>query len=328
VKHDTWSDYWRLGELTTLNFFREGYSGELAAFWQELVEGVPEGGRVLDLATGNGAVALLALRHARQLGRTLAIEGVDAARIDPAAHAGRTPAVAAELQAIRFHPQTSFEHTGLPAASFDLVTSQYGIEYGDLSAAAAEIARLLRPGGRFGAILHSAGSEVARTAEKIEALLALLLDELALPVLARTLLQLTAGIRDAAALQRARADAATAQAWAALDHAARRAQAFAAQDEQMRGTTQGFLQRLSAPFDAALAAGPADKQALLEQAEATARGLRQRMAALRAAALDRAGLERLLALLEGAGLAPAAPHTIRFGPLREEMGYAVVARRA
>ncbi|MCI1711880.1 MAG: class I SAM-dependent methyltransferase [Chiayiivirga sp.] len=178
MKQESWSDYWRLGEPTTLNFFRDGYTGELAAFWHRLVDALPQGAQVLDLATGNGAVAVAVLRRARALGRALEIEGVDVAQIDPATHAGKQPQLREELQAIRFHPGTPAERTGLPAASYHLVTSQYGIEYGDLDASVTEIARLLRRGGSFAAILHSTDSNVAQTATRIDALLGLLLDEL------------------------------------------------------------------------------------------------------------------------------------------------------
>lgn len=327
VTHDTWSDYWRLGELTTLNYFRDGYTGELARFWHELVDALPDAARVLDLATGNGAVALAVLRHARSRGRAVSVEGVDAAQIDPPAHASRTAAVREELQAIRFHPGTPLEHTGLPAAHYHLVTSQYGIEYGNLDAAVIEIARLLVPGGRFGAILHSADSNVARTAANIEALLTLVLGELAIPDLVRRLLARTGDVRDAATLARTRSEPATAALWLELQRAVARGQAAAAHDEQMRGTMHGFLQRLSAPFDHAIGSDPPAKLALVDQVERKSQGLLQRMAALRACALDRHGLDRFLDQLGRAGVVPEPAQTIHFGPLNEAMGYGVVARR-
>jgi SAM-dependent methyltransferase len=324
--HDTWSDYWRLGELTTLNFFRDGYTGELARFWQDLVDAQPDATRAVDLATGNGAVALAVLRHARSRGRMLAVEGVDVAQIDPPAHAA-SPAIRAELQAIGFHPRTPLERTGLPAAHYQLVTSQYGIEYGDLDAAVLEIARLLAPGGRFGAILHSVDSDVARTAANIESLLGLLLHELAIPSRVRRLLAATGDVREPGALASSRRNPANAALWAELHGAVARGQAAAAHDEQMRGTMNGFLQRIAVPFEAALDAEPSTKLALVDELERKSQGLLQRMAALRACALDRPGLERFLAALQHAGLVPEPARTIRFGPLQEPMGYGVVARR-
>ena len=328
MKHDTWSDYWRLGELTTLNHFRQGYTGELAGFWNRLVDPLPSGGRVVDLATGNGAVALAVLRRARTRGLALEVEGVDVAQIDPVAHAGKQPRLRDELQTIRFHPSTPLEKTGLPTAHYDLVTSQYGIEYGDLAAAASEIARLLRPGGCFGAILHSAESNVARTALHIESLLTLLLGELDLPGHARRLVLQLGDARDAAALARSRQSAIDAPLWSALEEAVARAQRFAAPDHEMRMTTQGFLQRVLAPMGTALPSSQHDKLALIEQAQTKSRSLLQRMTALRTCALDPAALDRFLEQLAHAGLVPEPPQAIEFGAQREKMGYGVVARRA
>ncbi len=327
MNQDTWSDYWRLGELTTLNFFREGYTGELAGFWHTLVDKLPDGARVVDLATGNGAVAVAVLRHARRLGRKLAVEGVDVAQIDPAEHAGKQPELREELQAIRFHPGTPLECTGLPAAHYDLVTSQYGIEYGDLRTAVAEIARLLVPGGRFGAILHSAESNVARTAMNIDALFTTLLEALDIPGRARRLVMRVGDAPDAFSLARSRQGPVTSSLWSELDEAIARAQAYAAHDEEMRGTTQGFLQRLLTPLNGACRLGKAEQLALIDQVEIRARSVQQRMAALKTCALDRAALDRFLDRLGSAGLISEPPQTIQFGARREVMGYGVVARR-
>lgn len=327
VNHDTWSDYWRLGELTTLNFFRDGYTGELAAFWHSLVDALPDGARVVDLATGNGAVAVAVLRRARSAGRKLAVEGVDVAQIDPALHAGKQPGLREELQAIRFHPGTPLEHTGLPAARYDLVTSQYGIEYGDLRAAVAEIARLLVPGGRFGAILHSAESNVARTAINIEALFSTLLEELDIPGRARRLVMRVGDARDPVSLARSCREAEASALCSDLEQVVARGQAFAAHDEEMRGTTQGFLQRILAPLNDAFGLAKADKLALIDQVEKKSRSLQQRMTALRSCAFDRATLDQFLDRLRAAGLILESQQAIEFGAQREKMGYGVIARR-
>lgn len=44
--------------------------------------------------------------------------------------------------------------------SFDLITSQFGVEYSNLSLSLTEIARTLRPGGSFAAVLHSQDSRI------------------------------------------------------------------------------------------------------------------------------------------------------------------------
>lgn len=327
MAQESWSDYWRLGGLTTLNHFRDGYAGELAAFWHRLVDELPDGAAAVDLATGNGAVPLVLLRHARAHGKRLVLEGVDAAQIDPVAHAGQRADLRAELSAIRFHPGTPLERSGLPAGGYHLVSSQYGIEYGDLGAATNEIARLLAPGGWFGAIMHSTDSNVARTAANIDALLSLLLDELDMPGRMRRMLTALGECRDRASLDRALVQPEVVAARAELDVGVRRSEGFAAADQEQYGTLNGFLQRLFAPLDSAFGLPLNQKFALIEQLVKTSQGLRQRMRALRESALDAQGLDRFLQRLRDAGLEPEPPRSIAYGPQREAMGYGVVARR-
>jgi len=99
---------------------------------------VAPGQRVLDLATGTGDLALAAAaRGAVVVGLDLAPRMVRLARAKPGAGA------------VRFlvGDMTSLP---LPPASVDVVTTGYGLRnVPDLDRAIAEIARVLRPGGRF-----------------------------------------------------------------------------------------------------------------------------------------------------------------------------------
>ena len=159
-----WTRYWASGALTSLpDDFRGNYDGEIADFWHRRIEPLPEGARVLDVCTGNGAVALLAARAARELGRSLEILAVDAARMDRAAIRRQFPAWSAELDDIRFIEQTPLEALEIDPESVDLVTSQYGIEYCDWQAAAGKVAELLRPGGRLAVLAHSVSTDLLAT---------------------------------------------------------------------------------------------------------------------------------------------------------------------
>ncbi|MEO5822673.1 MAG: ubiquinone/menaquinone biosynthesis methyltransferase [Vicinamibacteraceae bacterium] len=99
---------------------------------------IQPGQSVLDLATGTGDLALAAAaRGAGVIGLDLTPRMIHLARQKPAA------------SAVRFlvGDMTSLP---LPPASVDVVTTGYGLRnVPDLDRAIAEIARVLRPGGRF-----------------------------------------------------------------------------------------------------------------------------------------------------------------------------------
>jgi SAM-dependent methyltransferase len=99
------------------------------------------GQRHLDVATGNGNVALLsAKRGAHVTGLDLTSQYFDEARAR-ARHAG------VDIDFI----EGDAEHLPFPDDSFDLVTSTYGVQFAPRHEyAAAEMARVCRPGGLIG----------------------------------------------------------------------------------------------------------------------------------------------------------------------------------
>ena len=61
-----WSDYWAAGNLTSLpSDFAHNYDGEIKAFWFKIFDDLPDKSAILDVCTGNGAVAYLALDFAK-----------------------------------------------------------------------------------------------------------------------------------------------------------------------------------------------------------------------------------------------------------------------
>jgi len=158
---DHWSDYWAAGRLTSLpDDFAANYEGEIAAFWTAQFTDVPEGGRMLDLCTGNGPIPLLAAADFAARGRVVELVAIDAAGIDPAAMAARHPDLASLIPRIQFLGNSPIEQHELPPEHFDLVTSQYGIEYADWHAAARQVAHTLKPGGRLAIICHCASRDM------------------------------------------------------------------------------------------------------------------------------------------------------------------------
>jgi ubiquinone/menaquinone biosynthesis C-methylase UbiE len=161
VNSDHWSDYWSRGCLTSLpQDFVENYDGEVAEFWAEVFSQVPARGAVVDLCTGNGAIALLAAQYSKKSGVPFDVTAVDAAQIRPDAIGQQFPSQGELLRRIHFLPNTRVEELELTRAGFDLVTSQYGLEYCDWQSAAETVFALLKPGGRLVLVSHSATSDI------------------------------------------------------------------------------------------------------------------------------------------------------------------------
>lgn len=109
------------------------------AAWQKFFDAVPGTPRVLDIATGDGRVLawLLAMRP-----------GIDATGTDLA------PQLPPPPRGAKVHAGIAMENLPFADASFDVITSQFGFEYGDSKRTTAEISRLLAPGGTIGLIVH------------------------------------------------------------------------------------------------------------------------------------------------------------------------------
>jgi len=137
-----WSDYWQ----------KDGAKGEvfvsaegerhpaLGEFWRQHLRELEVGTRVIDLASGAGSVyAHLPQDHDFDL------FAADISAVALEALTRRFPGVATLA--------CSADKVPLDDASFDLVVSQFGVEYAGLDAF-AEAARLVAPGGRFVALCH------------------------------------------------------------------------------------------------------------------------------------------------------------------------------
>ena len=116
-------------------------------------------GRMLDIATGNGLLPLLF--HQRRTDGEC--DGIDVADISPAWLKSLPDAA---QRRIRLHAKVSAESMPFPAGTFDLVVSQYGLEYSDLSRSIPELVRVLAPGGEVRLLMHHSESRPAQLARE------------------------------------------------------------------------------------------------------------------------------------------------------------------
>lgn len=159
-RRQAWSRYWARGAAhSCVGTYGDTYGGAIAAFWREVFAGVPATTRVLDLATGNGALPRLLLEHCRRPG--VQCDAVDIAEISPPWLDSLDPG---ERGRVRFHG--GVDATALPFGerSFDLVVSQYGIEYTDIERSLPEMLRVLAPLGGVALVMHHAGGRPATLA--------------------------------------------------------------------------------------------------------------------------------------------------------------------
>ncbi|AWW73926.1 hypothetical protein CD351_05745 [Erythrobacter sp. KY5] len=109
------------------------------AAWRGFAQDLPEGARVLDLATGNGIV-LGWMKDARS---DLSLTGIDLA-----------PTLPAPPEGVETRGSVAMEDLPFEDGSFEAVVSQFGFEYGHTAKVAAEIARVLSQGGAVGLMVH------------------------------------------------------------------------------------------------------------------------------------------------------------------------------
>ena len=161
-----WARYWQSGTVTTFHGrFANNYDGVVRSRWHGIFDRLPAGAKIVDLGTGNGAIAILAARYSDRRHRDFEITAVDFADIDPERQLSGK-AAARHLPRIRFLGRTRIERTKLPDSSLDLAMSQFGFEYAAPDEAVAEVDRILkRAGGHFAAMVHHGDSAIVRQAK-------------------------------------------------------------------------------------------------------------------------------------------------------------------
>ena len=175
-KTTAWDRFWHYDRVASFGTGRgaSNYGEAIAAGWRDYFAALPTGARILDLATGNGAIALIAV----EAGKAFKVTGADLANVRPAAFVSGSKR---QLKKVRFLANTPAENLPLEDSAFDAVVSQYGVEYSELERSLPEAVRVLATGGWLRFAVHAAeGSVAAATRVAIDDA-DFLLDELDLP---------------------------------------------------------------------------------------------------------------------------------------------------
>ena len=159
---DQWDRYWAHGRLTSCaDAFDGNYEGAIAERWETFFATLPDRARILDVCTGNGAIAALAAAHAIDHEARHTIDAIDLALIHPDAALANRPDIAARIS---FHSRVGADATPFDDDSFDAIVGQYALEYTPIEATVHEIARVAAPGCRVMFVMHHAASIVMTTA--------------------------------------------------------------------------------------------------------------------------------------------------------------------
>jgi ubiquinone/menaquinone biosynthesis C-methylase UbiE len=150
-----WSLFWRQGHSTTFgNYFKEGYEGAVADWWQSNVNSLTPDLTILEVGCGNCSL-LPALIKSEIKAKYI---GVDLASVAPSGVAQKGLSES-DIELV-VHSETPAEQIPEADASVDLIASVFGIEYSNLEKSFTEVSRLLKPGGRLTALLHHSSSVV------------------------------------------------------------------------------------------------------------------------------------------------------------------------
>ena len=161
ARRDAWSRYWARGAPhSCVGTYGENYGGAIGEFWREVFTGLPAVARVLDVATGNGALPRLLLEHCHMPG--VHCDAVDIAAVRPPWLAALTPA---DRERVRLHGGVDAAALPFGDRRFDLIVSQYGLEYTDLETTLPELLRVRAPGGGVAMVLHHAQGRPATLAK-------------------------------------------------------------------------------------------------------------------------------------------------------------------
>lgn len=169
-----WTRYWSRGAMhSCVGSYDDSYHGPIATFWRAGFDRLATGARVLDIGTGNGPLPKLLLSLESR--NDLSCDAIDLAAIAPP-WLQQLPAP--QRSRIRFHSACAAERMPFADASFDLVVSQWGLEYSELALALPEVLRVLAPGGAVQLLLHHTEAlPVTLAAREIDHLVWLLCDD-------------------------------------------------------------------------------------------------------------------------------------------------------
>ncbi len=147
---NAWTHYWRTTPAASRGCLPDlpgVAANHLQEIWRQFFASLPRSARLLDLGTGGGAV----LTEAQAVRPDLQLSGVDYAAVLPKLDT-----------AITLYPETRIEQLPFADGSFEVISSQFALEYGNVSAAIQEVSRVSTFEGKYLFICHHADGVIVR----------------------------------------------------------------------------------------------------------------------------------------------------------------------
>lgn len=323
TQEDSWNRYWEHGFLTPCgNAFSGNYDGVIKDLWVAFFSGLSRGDRVLDICTGNGAIAIIANEVSRRLQLDLEIHGIDSAAIRPRETVAGDTAL---LEGIEFHGRTSAESTGFDDGCFQAISGQYALEYTDVDACIHEMARITAPGARLLFVIHHDRSVVMETSREEIRHVALLFRETDFFGKAEALIRIVGAAESVEARRALGADPRAEAAREGLNEAAARV-ARAAETSEHPQILHMAMKDVAEAYKACTTAGLSQALGLLEDCRGRIKANAERLEDLMSAGRTEDQLEGIRETFAAAGFSVDPPSMVHHeqGPL---MGWVLGARR-
>ena len=149
--NELWSNYWQQGHKTSFgNRYTEEYEGTISIFWKDVFSKLSDSNHILDLCTGNASLIYVAQKGCTNFEGNV-WHGVDYAKINVSKEL-------VELSNVKLIEQTSIEDLGLTHKYYDLVISNFGIEYSQIDRAIEQVAEVIKDNGKLKLVCHNKDS--------------------------------------------------------------------------------------------------------------------------------------------------------------------------
>lgn len=154
-----WDEYWATSAKSTISDYdKRVYGQELTNKWRSLIEVYSGDDSIVDLACGNGDIALIAYSVVKNKKYNNIIYGIDYATIRLNEEVQGKEA----LDYISWLPNTKAEMLPIEDNSIGLVLSQFGFEYTDVELSIIELARIIKVGGHISFLIHHDDSFISK----------------------------------------------------------------------------------------------------------------------------------------------------------------------